>query len=720
MLYRAVFLCGKCRQHSTYGEEKKLVSHFEYLEKVTVMKENRLINEKSPYLLQHAHNPVDWFPWGEEAFKKSRAENKLIMLSIGYATCHWCHVMERESFEDEKTAEYLNRYFISIKVDREERPDIDKIYMDALHATGQQGGWPLNIFLTPDKKPIAGGTYFPPVPRYGRNSFTEVLAILNEAWTNKQEEILKSAEELTKYLKSESLQKEEADLPFPEVFDSAFKMYDKFFDETFAGFKTNMVNKFPPSMGLSFLLVHHNFTGDERALPMVEKTLQAMRKGGIYDQIGGGLSRYATDHMWLVPHFEKMLYDNSLFLVSLAECYKITGKDFYKSAAIDVINYISRDMKLTSGGIASAEDADSEGEEGKFYVFSASEIRTVCRADSKLLEEFWNISEEGNFEGLNILNESFTADFPKVKGMSPENWNEILSKNRAKLLEYRNKRIRPLRDDKVLTSWNCLYIRALIKSGEAFNDSALIREAEDLYRFIEKNLINEKGRLLRRFREGESGIHAYLPDYSEFSFVSILLYRITHKIGYMERAIRFTEDTIRLFGSEFGPFYETATDGEELIRRSIDGYDGVEPSGNSTMCHVLLQLASYGINPDKYRGMAEKIFGYFSKELNSAPVSFPNMLSALHSYHHPAYEIAVVGKAGEKETLAILDYLNSRFLPGSVIAFTEMNTLSENSKIIPLLENRFTEKSPAIFLCKNSECKLPVYSLEDLKKVLSN
>ncbi|MCE9499516.1 MAG: DUF255 domain-containing protein, partial [Leptospira sp.] len=333
------------------------------------MKANRLINEKSPYLLQHAHNPVDWFPWGEEAFNKSRSEDKLILLSIGYATCHWCHVMERESFEDENTAKFMNSYFVSIKVDREERPDIDKIYMDALHATGQQGGWPLNIFLTPDKRPIAGGTYFPPVQRYGRKSFVEVLSILNDSWVNKRDEILRSADELTNYLKSESLKKEDSGLPDVSVFDSAFKMYDRFYDETFAGFKTNMVNKFPPSMGLSYLLIYYNFTKNERALSMVEQTLQAMKKGGIYDQIGGGLSRYSTDQMWLVPHFEKMLYDNSLFLISLSECYKITGNDFYKNAVYDTLNYISRDMQLASGGIASAEDADSEGEEGKFYVF---------------------------------------------------------------------------------------------------------------------------------------------------------------------------------------------------------------------------------------------------------------------------------------------------------------------------------------------------------------
>ncbi|MCE9500506.1 MAG: hypothetical protein K8R21_08420, partial [Leptospira sp.] len=338
--------------------------------------------------------------------------------------------------------------------------------------------------------------------------------------------------------------------------------------------------------------------------------------------------------------------------------------------------------------------------------------------DSKLIEEFWNITEEGNFEGSNILNENFTNDFAASKGLSEDHWNTIIRNARNKLLQYRNKRVRPLRDDKVLTSWNCLYIRGLISASEAFKDDSLTREAENLYEFIEKNLINKKGRLLRRFRNGESGIPAYLSDYSELAFASVLLYRLTHKVKYIEKAVSLTEDTIRLFGSDFGPFYETATDAEELIRRSVDGYDGVEPSGNSTMCHVLIQLSQYGISIDRYREIAAKIFSYFSKELGSAQVSYPNMLSALYSFLHPSHEIAVIGIKDQKETMEILEYLRTKFLPGTVIAFSEKDSVKNNSVMVPLLESRETEKIPAVYLCKDMQCQLPVYSLEELKKAL--
>ncbi|HNC00339.1 MAG TPA: thioredoxin domain-containing protein, partial [Leptospiraceae bacterium] len=550
-------------------------------------KPNRLIEEKSPYLLQHAYNPVDWYPWCEEAFEKAKREDKIVILSIGYATCHWCHVMEKESFEDERTAEIMNRDFVAIKVDREERPDIDKIYMDALHAMDQQGGWPLNMFLTPDKKPVAGGTYFPPVQKYGRKSFTEILAIIKNVWDTRKQELIDSSEAIASYLQKENLaDNPDLTLPPDTAFSSAYQMYDRFFDDTYYGFKTNMVNKFPPSMGLSFLLFHYHITKETKALHMVEKTLMAMKRGGIYDQIGGGLCRYATDGRWLVPHFEKMLYDNSLFIEALRECYQVTQNPFYKEVVYDIVKYIRRDMTLKEGVIASAEDADSEGEEGKFYLWSLEEFRSICKEDSEVLEKFWNVTEEGNFEEKNILNETFDIDFIKENNLNREEFQSIVQRNKEKLLDVRAKRIRPLRDDKVLTSWNCLYLKAITGAAIAFGDKSLLADAIQIFDFIQKNLFNENCRLLRRYRTGESKILAYLTDYAELTLASIYLYKATYDLKYIKTAAGLAEETIRLFQSEKGVFYDTGIDGEALIRRSIDAYDGVEPSGNSSMAHA--------------------------------------------------------------------------------------------------------------------------------------
>ncbi|EMO75364.1 PF03190 family protein, partial [Leptospira kirschneri str. 200801925] len=366
---------------------------------------NRLSKEKSPYLQQHSYNPVDWFPWGEEALTKAKDQDKLIFLSVGYATCHWCHVMEKESFENQSIADYLNSHFVSIKVDREERPDIDRIYMDALHAMEQQGGWPLNMFLTPEGQPITGGTYFPPESRYGRKGFLEVLNIIQKVWTEKRSELIAAASELSQYLKdsgeSRAKEKQEADFPPENCFDSGFLLYENYYDSQFGGFKTNQVNKFPPSMGLGFLLRYYHSSGNPNALEMVENTLLAMKRGGIYDQIGGGLCRYSTDPRWLVPHFEKMLYDNSLFLEILAEYSLVSKKISAKSFALDIVSYLHRDMRMDGGGICSAEDADSEEEEGLFYIWDLEEFREVCGEDSSLLEKFWNVTKEGNFEGKN-------------------------------------------------------------------------------------------------------------------------------------------------------------------------------------------------------------------------------------------------------------------------------------------------------------------------------
>lgn len=680
-------------------------------------KPNRLIHEKSPYLLQHAYNPVDWYPWGEEAFEKAKREDKIVLLSIGYATCHWCHVMERESFENEATAEIMNRDFVCIKVDREERPDIDKIYMDALHAMEQQGGWPLNLFLTPAKKPVAGGTYFPPVQKYGRKSFTEILSIIKNVWDTRKEELIASSEAISDYLQKESFAaKTDSSLPDESAFEEGFKMFDKFFDETYYGFKTNMVNKFPPSMGLSYLLGFYKKSSNPRALFMVEKTLLAMKKGGIYDQIGGGISRYATDQRWLVPHFEKMLYDNSLFIQALTECYLVTGNSFYKDAVYDIVNYIRRDMTLEDGAIACAEDADSEGEEGKFYIWSLKEFCSICKEDSPVLEKFWDVTEEGNFEGHSILNEAFEFDFVKENNLNSNEFKLLLEKNKEKLLDVRSKRIRPLRDDKVLTSWNCLYLRAIANSSIAFQDKSLLDDAIKIFEFIQKKLFNSECRLLRRYRNGEAKYLGYLTDYAELALASISLYRATYDPKYIKSAHAMTEEAIRLFRSPAGPFYDTGSDGEELIRRSIDGYDGVEPSGNSSMAHVLNTLASLGIETNRYEEIANSIYRFFSNDLKTHAVSFPSMLSAYLYTQSSPKQIVIVADKDNSEAKEILKFLETKYLPDAIIVFAAKEEFSDLQTILPVLKDKNTDKPLAIFICKNQTCDLPIYSLEELKK----
>ncbi|MCB1178348.1 MAG: thioredoxin domain-containing protein, partial [Leptospiraceae bacterium] len=457
---------------------------------------------------------------------------------------------------------------------------------------------------------------------------------------------------------------------------------------------------------------------ESHSLFMVEKTLEAMKKGGIYDQIGGGLCRYSTNHSWLIPHFEKMLYDNSLFLGVLSEAYQITKNPFYESAVRDIINYIERDMRLEEGGIASAEDADSEGEEGKFYTWDFKEFEEVLGEDSDILAEFWNVSDDGNFEGKNILNESFDLDFCKEKNLNENEFNYTLENGKSLLLNRRESRIRPLRDDKVLTSWNCLYITSLAYTGVVLEDYDYLDKAKETYDFIFDKLFDEKRRLLRRYREGEAKYPAYLSDYAELIHASIALYRAFFDITYLEKAKKLTEEVIRLFYSDFGPFYETGVDSEKLLRRSIDGYDGVEPSGNSTMAYVLLLLASYGIESDDYTKVVEDIFKYFKTDIDTRPVSHPFMLKAYMLYNSEINEIVVVHKKHSPKAGEAVGIINKYYFPNSIVVVSSLEELPENSKVIPLLENRESDHEIAIYICKKGICDLPIYNLEDLDKKL--
>ncbi|PJZ86075.1 thioredoxin domain-containing protein [Leptospira harrisiae] len=676
-------------------------------------KPNRLVHEKSPYLLQHAHNPVDWFPWGTEAFEKAKKEDKIILLSIGYSTCHWCHVMERESFEDDSTAEVLNRDFVCIKLDREERPDIDKIYMDALHAMGTQGGWPLNMFLTPTKEPILGGTYFPPENRYGKRSFKEVLRLVSEAWKNQREELVTAASDLTQYLRDNETRPNEGTVPAKDIIDKNFERYLQVYDKVFFGFKTNSVNKFPPSMALSFLTEFYLLKKDPRALEMAFNTAFAMKFGGIYDQVGGGICRYATDHEWLVPHFEKMLYDNSLYVEALSLLYKATGEPFFLEVIREIVNYIRRDMTLESGGIASAEDADSEGEEGKFYIWNQTEFLSLVASEE--IQGFWNVTEEGNFEHQNILNVYWKGKNPYAEGIQfKPDFLKQLSEAKDKLLIQRNKRIRPLRDDKVLTSWNCLWIRALLSAYEVSGEPEFLTDAKRIYQFIIERLVSEDGSVRRRFRDTEAKYFGTLPDYTEFIWVSFKLFQLDEDMFAYEKGKKSLEYVFSNFESKVGPFYESYHGNEDLIVRTIEGYDGVEPSGNSTILHLFYLLHSFGYRGNHLETKANAIFSYFLPELSQNSLSYPSMISAFQKFQYPSKEVLVVYKDKEPtEVETIRKKLASLKIPNLVWLVIEESKAKSLAPELELLKGRGAGSGILFYVCRNFSCELPKDNLEE-------
>jgi len=684
---------------------------------------NRLIQEKSPYLLQHAHNPVDWYPWSEEAFARAQAEDKLVLVSIGYATCHWCHVMERESFEDERLAGYLNEHFVAIKVDREERPDVDKIYMDALQALGQQGGWPLNMFTTPDGRPVTGGTYFPPDDRHGRKGFLSVLQTIMDYWHNKRDDILHNAEAITAHLQQQASLTAPAGAAWDHAGqDAAQAMYLQHFDARDGGFTLQPQNKFPPSMGLMLLLRHHQRTGDESSLGMVEHTLRSMVAGGIYDQLGGGLSRYSTDYQWLVPHFEKMLYDNALLVQVLTEAHLATGKPVYRAYAEDVLAYIQRDMTLPDGAFCSAEDADSEGEEGKFYVWRPAEMDAVLSPEqARVAKAYWNVTAQGNFEhGATVLHTSRApGEVAAELGLELDAMTDLLQQARETLLAARAQRPRPLRDDKVLTSWNALMISAFARAGRAFGDGAYTKAALRAARFILTHLKSPAGRLLRRYRDGEARFPAYLVDHAQLAVACLDLYEATADAAWFAEARALMDAVNALFRNEDGPYFDTGSDAEQLLARNMEGYDGVEPSGNSAAAQAFLRLHAYGAG-ESYLADALRIFGGFRQHLLKAGVSFPAMLNALDFHLAPPREVAIVGDPDAADTQALLDELRTNFHPRTVVAFAPPERVADDAARIPLLESRQAVGGrPTAYVCRGQTCRLPVHSPDDLRAQLA-
>jgi uncharacterized protein YyaL (SSP411 family) len=681
---------------------------------------NALISEKSPYLLQHAHNPVNWFPWGKEALSRARNQDKPIFLSIGYSTCHWCHVMARESFENIQTADILNENFICIKVDREERPDLDEIYMKSVQMLAGTGGWPLSVFLTPDKIPFYGGTYFPPEPRHGLPAFNDLLQTIIQTWRNNRDQILQNSRQILQLLNNSYLHKPEirTEAISSDLLDNAYEQLILQFDSDHGGFSTDIrsglvkIPKFPQPGFLSFLLRYYHRTEEKSALKMVEKTLYAMAEGGIFDHLGGGFHRYSTDNQWVIPHFEKMLYDNALLSRVYFEAYQITGDSFFSQIGKETLDWVIREMSSPDGGFYSAMDADSEGTEGAFYVWSPAEITSVLGTkQSEIIFQYYGITQQGNFEGgssvLHITKPVSNVDNP-----------DAAIKAMQLLLNARNQRVRPAIDDKIITGLNGLMISAFAAGYQVLHDKRFLEAATSAARFIFDNLLTE-AQLFRRYRDGEAAIPANLQDYAFFIAALLDLYEASFNPQWIKKAIQLNEAMIEMFRDKAdGGFYFNASGETELIVSIKEAYDGPTPSGNSIAAQNLLRLAAITGNED-LTTYAEKIFLAFGEQLELNPLAHTQMLCGVDFYLSSPLQIVIVSQSG-KDAEAFLTEINSHFMPNRILIVIESDVAADElSDIIPLIKNRVAiQGNPTVYICENFACKTPVTDLEDLREAL--
>ena len=688
-----------------------------------MIKTNRLIKEKSPYLLQHSHNPVDWFPWNDEAFETAKKEDKPIFLSIGYSTCHWCHVMEKESFENEELAALMNDAFVSIKVDREERPDIDGVYMTVCQMFTGSGGWPLTIIMTPDKKPFFAGTYFPIDDRAGRSGMLTLIPRIKYLWKTKRDDILKSAEEIITALHSSSLIAPGKE-PDEEIFHRTYKEFKKRYDPEFGGFGD--APKFPSPHNLIFLLRYWKRYNDNEALEMVENTITHMRLGGIYDQIGFGFHRYSTDRIWLVPHFEKMLYDQALLVNLYLETYQATGNTFYLNTAEEILTYVMRDMTSPDGAFYSAEDADSEGIEGKFYLWTIQEIIDSLDRNADFVLEYFNIKSDGNWTDphgnevphSNILNMSKT--FEKTSNelhLLPADVIEKFRLVREKLFERRKLRIHPFKDNKVLTDWNSLMISAFAKAGQITGNNNYITYAAKAAEFIINQLTDKGNNLHHRYRDGEAAIDANLDDYSFFIQALLDLYETTFRVEHLIRAKALIDECITKFHDEVnGGFFFSAIGNNDLILNPKDIYGGAIPSGNSIMMLNLFRMAKM-TGALNYQEKGLKLARAFSDTIIKSPSAFTQALIGLDFSIGPSFEIVVSSVNYDSHTMQMIDEIRNIYLPNKVILLrTGSNNLERiagfTSEQVPLMGEA------TVYICRNFACKLPVTDPEQLKNGL--
>ncbi|MGI5879926.1 MAG: thioredoxin domain-containing protein [Syntrophomonadaceae bacterium] len=668
---------------------------------------NRLLQQKSPYLLQHAYNPVNWYPWGDEAFAKAKAEDKPIFLSIGYSTCHWCHVMERESFEDTEIADLLNRDFIAIKVDREERPDIDHIYMMVCQVMTGHGGWPLTIIMTPDKQPFFTATYIPKHSRYGLSGLVELLPRIIHLWKNERAAVLDSSQKVTAWLNQP--EKCRSEVISREVFDRAFEQYVQSFDNEFGGFGN--APKFPTPQNLYFLLRYHYYTGNAKALHMVEKTLQQMYQGGIYDHIGFGFSRYSTDNKWLVPHFEKMLYDNALLAIAWLETYQVTGNHFYRRVAEEIFNYVLSNMTSPEGGFYSAEDADSEGVEGKFYVWTPEQIKKILPDDEA--DEFcqvYDITVAGNFEGKSIPN--------LIKRAIDEQEHAKFAEARQQLYNQRQQRIAPYKDDKILLAWNGLMIAALAFGYRVLKKTEYSKAFRAAINFARDKMCREDGRLMARYRDSEAAWLAYSADYSFFIRGLLESYQATYETEFLQLAIKFSDEQIKYFwDNENGGMYFYGSDAESLLTRPKEFYDSALPSDNSVALANLFQLAAI-TGEDKWEQYAHKLKDSMSSRAAISPLSHAYFLSSVLSREGGGREIIITGEENDPLTDEMLGFVQKLFLPDTVTIFCSDND-SELNHLIPRLQEMITQPDKTTaYVCQNFTCEIPITTLLDLEIVL--
>jgi uncharacterized protein len=679
---------------------------------------NRLASETSPYLLQHADNPVDWYPWGEAAFARARAEDRAVLLSVGYSACHWCHVMEHESFEDEETARIMNERFVNVKVDREERPDVDAIYMNAVQALTGHGGWPMTVFLTPDGVPFYGGTYFPPEPRHGMPSFREVLVGVAEAYRLRRTEVVQAAGNLRDALAESMLLRRPVDSLHASILDDAFRSLARGYDPAHGGFGT--APKFPQPMTLEFLLRHHARTGDEGALDMLTHTLQQMARGGLYDQVGGGFHRYSVDARWLVPHFEKMLYDNALLARLYVHAYQATHDESLRRTAEDVLHYVAREMTAPDGGFYSAQDADSEGEEGKFYVWTQAGIDAVLGTeDGALFRQYYGVTGAGNFEGSNILHVTRSgAEVADAAGIEPDLLEERLAGSRRKLYDARASRVWPARDDKVITSWNALMLHAFAVAARVLGDTAYLDTAVRNAEFLLREL-RPGGRLLRTWRDGTARIDAFLEDHALLADALLSLYEATFDVRWVEEA-RALGDTVieRFWDDDDALFYDAPADGEPLIVRPRDVHDNPTPSGGAAATLMLLRLAVF-TGESRYERIAARALHGMGGLLQHGPLAFGHLLAALDFHLATPQEVVIAGDAASADVRALLDVVNERYRPNTLLAMRRPQQSATDDETVPLLAGRSTiDGQAAAYVCRRFTCQQPVTSPEALRREL--
>jgi len=674
---------------------------------------NRLAQETSPYLLQHAHNPVDWYPWGAEAFERSRRENKPILLSIGYSACHWCHVMERESFEDENIARVMNENFINIKVDREERPDLDQIYMTSVQMMTGQGGWPMTVFLTPEGVPFYGGTYFPPEERYNMPSFHRVLTGVADAYKNRPDDVSQTAQTMLAELQKSSASHESSEPLTRELLDHAFGSIARTYDPEHGGF--GRAPKFPAPMSLDFLLRYFKRSGSQEALKIVEHTCQKMAAGGIYDQLGGGFHRYSTDSIWLVPHFEKMLYDNAQMARLYLHLYQVTHNEIYERVARETLDYVLREMTDERGGFYATQDADSEGHEGKFFVWSSNEIDELLPpAEASAVKHFYGVTSAGNFEGQNILNvaqrinetaREIQADVQKTA--------RLLQNGKQKLFDAREKRIKPGRDEKIITAWNGLMIAAFAEAGAILGDERYSEAAKKAAGFMLDKL-RVDGRLLRTYKDERARFNAYLEDYSFLAEALLTLFETAGGSRWLDECLQIVATMIEEFwDNEKGGFHFTGNSHEKLIARTKDYFDNATPSGNSVAVDVLLRLSAITGNKD-FKRSAVTVLRTMHEPVSRYPSAFGRLLCALDFYLSTPQEIVIMGDPTMVATRALMDQVWSRFLPNAVIVPWRQDDLKLGESLELLQGRSMVEGKPTAYVCENFTCKQPITSPEEL------